>query len=83
MPLLASLKAFAFSIRGISAAVGLVTLLGGFFAFKANEQSKGAAKLATKIEANNAAVTSKAATAARKSTDDAAPGVRNPRYRAD
>ena len=66
--------------RYIAAGIGIVALVSGF---ALREQKKGAEKLATKIEANNAAVTSKAATAARKSTDDTAPGVRNPRYRVD
>lgn len=82
MPLIGTIISFLASTVGryVLVGVGVVALVGGF---AMREQKKGAEKLATKIEANNAAVTSKAATAARKSTDDAAPGVRNPRYRAD
>lgn len=59
---------------------GAAALIGGF---ALREQHKGAEKLATKIEANNAAVETKAKTAARKSRDDRTAGVLNPNYRAD
>jgi len=66
--------------RYLAAAIGVVALVSGF---ALREQKKGAEKLATKIEANNAAVSKKADTAARKSADPRAPGVLNPNYRAD
>jgi hypothetical protein len=66
--------------RYVVGGLGIVALIG---MFSVREQNKGAAKLATKIEANNAKVTAKADTAARKSADPSASGVRNPYTRAD
>jgi hypothetical protein len=64
--------------RYVVIAVGIVGLIG---AFSLREQNKGAAKLAAKIEANNATVTKKAESAARRSLDPAASRVLNPNYR--
>jgi hypothetical protein len=66
--------------RYVVGGLGIVALIG---MFSIREQNKGAAKLATKIEVQNAKVTAKAVDAARKSADPSASGVRNPYTRAD
>ena len=66
--------------RYVVVGVGVVAFIA---AFSMREQRKGATKLATKIEVNNATIAKKADTAARKSADPSAPGLRNPHYRAD
>ena len=65
-----------------SIAIAIMAFIGVFVAFVTRHDAKVVASVTNKIEANNAAVTRKAATAAAKSADPATPGVRLP-YRDD
>lgn len=63
--------------------VALVALVALWQGDRALQRQKGANFAIEKVRNNNEAVTRKADSAARKSSDNAAPGVRNPYYRAD
>lgn len=52
-------------------------------AFALDQRHRGAEKVRAQVERNNAAVTSKAGNAGRRSLDPASRGLSNPYYRAD
>lgn len=62
-------------------AVVIVALVALWQGDRALQRQKGASVAIEKVKTNNATLTRKADAAARKSADDAAPGLRNPNYR--
>lgn len=62
-------------------AVVIVALIALWQGDRALQRQKGASVAIEKVKTNNATLTRKADAAARKSADDAAPGLRNPNYR--
>lgn len=64
--------------------IAIAAVIGLFFVWqgdRALQRQKGASVAIEKVKTNNVTLTRKADAAARKSSDDAAPGLRNPNYR--
>lgn len=74
----------AFLLSPIGRAVaGIAGVLLFLSAFALDQRRTGANNALAKVERNNAAVTSKAGNAGRRSLDPASRGLSNPYYRAD